>query len=117
MCRYDLISAFAEVMAANGVDIGFYYSLTNNFYLNVAGKVAKGSDGWLPNMAVRISLLPASCLLLHCRHGFFFTCRRTLPKQTLSASRWISSQNSGHGMVIFRRYGSMVVIHSQCFPE
>ena len=51
-CRYDLIGNFAKAMAASGVKIGFYYSLTNNFYMNVAGKVAKGSDGWLPGMAV-----------------------------------------------------------------
>eukprot|EP01043_Picozoa_sp_COSAG02_P007807 COSAG02_NODE_240_length_27672_cov_67.291445_14_plen_54_part_00 len=46
-------------MAASGVKIGFYYSLTNNFYMNVAGKVAKGSDGWLPGMAV-------SEIFIHC---------------------------------------------------
>jgi hypothetical protein len=42
-------------MSAGGVAIGFYYSLTNNFFLNVAGKVAKGSDGWLPGMAKNVT--------------------------------------------------------------
>lgn len=36
---------------ANNVKYGFYYSLTNNFYMNVAEKVAKGDSGWLPGMA------------------------------------------------------------------
>lgn len=46
--KFDLVAEFRKVMSAAGVDIGFYYSLTNNFYLNVFGKVAKGSQGLLP---------------------------------------------------------------------
>ena len=41
--------------AVAGIHIGFYYSLTNNFYLNVAGKVAKGANGWLPGMAANVT--------------------------------------------------------------
>ena len=82
-------------MAAGGVNIGFYYSLTNNFFLNVAGKVAKGADGWLPGMAVSETLLSTfACRARRvapavarshqlCRMHVF--CRRTSPRQTSSA--------------------------------
>jgi len=38
-------------MRAQDMEIGFYYSLTNNFFMNVGGKVARGQQGWLPGMA------------------------------------------------------------------
>lgn len=53
--KTNLIADFASVMRAAGVDIGFYYSLTNNFYMNVLGKVARGPAGWLPGMAKGIN--------------------------------------------------------------
>ena len=53
--KYDLIGAFAQAMAARDISIGFYYSLTNNYFLNVAGKVAKNADGWLPGMARNVT--------------------------------------------------------------
>lgn len=53
--KINLIAEFASTMRAAGVEIGFYYSLTNNFYLNVLGKVARGHSGWLPGMATGIN--------------------------------------------------------------
>ena len=37
------------------ISIGFYYSLTNNYFLNVAAKIAKGQEGWLPGMAKAVT--------------------------------------------------------------
>lgn len=33
----DVLSLFASTMTARGIGYGFYYSLTNNFYLNTFG--------------------------------------------------------------------------------
>ena len=95
-CRYDLIGNFAKAMAAGGVNIGFYYSLTNNFFMNVAGKVAKGSDGWLPGMAVSVIFLPLRISLScwgvapdversHQPFHMHVVCRRTSARQISSA--------------------------------
>ena len=43
----DVVGAFAKEMKSNGIGCGFYYSLTNNFYLNVEGKVANEGTGLL----------------------------------------------------------------------
>ncbi len=118
-CRYDLIGNFAKSMAEGGVKIGFYYSLTNNFFMNVVGKVAKGSEGWLPGMAVSAIFIAMS----HCVQHLFacggcgdhvcyrtacfnaYCCRRMSPRQNLSASQWTSSLSSGHDTAISQRYG------------
>ena len=49
--KFDLIKEYAKAMRAENMSIGFYYSLTNNFFMNVGGKVARGESGWLPGMA------------------------------------------------------------------
>ena len=49
--KFDLIKEYAKAMRANNMAIGFYYSLTNNYFMNVGGKVARGESGWLPGMA------------------------------------------------------------------
>ena len=49
--KFSVAGAFAKFMNANGVKHGFYYSLTNNYYMNVRGKVANGDSGWLPGKA------------------------------------------------------------------
>eukprot|EP00036_Acanthoecidae_sp_10tr_P006180 CAMPEP_0182943884 /NCGR_PEP_ID=MMETSP0105_2-20130417/53104_1 /TAXON_ID=81532 ORGANISM="Acanthoeca-like sp., Strain 10tr" /NCGR_SAMPLE_ID=MMETSP0105_2 /ASSEMBLY_ACC=CAM_ASM_000205 /LENGTH=436 /DNA_ID=CAMNT_0025083771 /DNA_START=45 /DNA_END=1352 /DNA_ORIENTATION=+ len=49
--KSNVAADFATAMRAAGIRYGFYYSLTNNYYMNVLGKVARGSDGWLPGMA------------------------------------------------------------------
>jgi len=33
--KIDVLAEFSKSMAAHGIGHGFYYSLTNNFYLNV----------------------------------------------------------------------------------
>lgn len=47
----NVLEQFVAATEAAGIGHGFYYSLTNNFYLNVAGHVAKGAAGCLPGQA------------------------------------------------------------------
>jgi alpha-L-fucosidase len=44
----DVLGQFSASMAKAGIGHGFYYSLTNNFFLNVGGHVAHGTHGALP---------------------------------------------------------------------
>ena len=53
--KYDLLGRFVQEMRQAQIDVGFYYSLTNNYYLNVKGIVAKGAAGWLPGMAKNVT--------------------------------------------------------------
>ena len=46
----DVLGRFTASMAKHGIGHGFYYSLTNNFYLNVGNHVARGKEGCLPGM-------------------------------------------------------------------
>ena len=45
----DLLKEFATTMNDNGLGHGFYYSLTNNFYLNVLHNVVQSNSTILPN--------------------------------------------------------------------
>jgi hypothetical protein len=45
----DILRQFTDTMSANGIGHGFYYSLTNNFYLNVHSHQVQPSSTLLPN--------------------------------------------------------------------
>lgn len=44
----DVLAQFAAATSARGIGHGFYYSLTNNFFLNVFGHAARGNSSALP---------------------------------------------------------------------
>ena len=46
----DVLGKFVASMEKAGIGHGFYYSLTNNFFLNVGGMSARGAKGALPGM-------------------------------------------------------------------
>jgi hypothetical protein len=46
-----VVETFVAESRAAGIGTGFYYSLTNNFYLNVRGHKANGPRGCLPGQA------------------------------------------------------------------
>ena len=46
----DVLGKFVASMEKAGIGHGFYYSLTNNFFLNVGGHSARGAQGALPGM-------------------------------------------------------------------
>ena len=47
----DVVRAFSDTMAARGLGHGFYYSLTNNFFLNEAGFSVRPPSTLLPGQA------------------------------------------------------------------
>ena len=44
----DILEQFVDATSARGIGHGFYYSLTNNFFLNVFGHSARGNSSALP---------------------------------------------------------------------
>ena len=46
-----VLETFVKETTAAGIGHGFYYSLTNNFYLNVGGHHARGKAGCMPGQA------------------------------------------------------------------
>ncbi len=44
----DVLGQFVAATTARGIGHGFYYSLTNNFFLNVFGHSAHGNNSALP---------------------------------------------------------------------
>jgi alpha-L-fucosidase len=53
--KFDLIKEYVQAMRSEEMEVGFYYSLTNNYFMNVRGKVANGARGWLPGMAENVT--------------------------------------------------------------
>lgn len=47
-----VVESFVEHMSAAGLGYGFYYSLTNNFFLNVAGHYVQPANTLLPGQAL-----------------------------------------------------------------
>jgi alpha-L-fucosidase len=46
----DVLQQFVDATSARGIGHGFYYSLTNNFFLNVFSHSARGNASALPGM-------------------------------------------------------------------
>eukprot|EP00933_Yihiella_yeosuensis_P015403 TRINITY_DN13443_c0_g1_i1.p1 TRINITY_DN13443_c0_g1~~TRINITY_DN13443_c0_g1_i1.p1 ORF type:complete len:477 (+),score=78.65 TRINITY_DN13443_c0_g1_i1:62-1492(+) len=46
--HYDVLGEYSKTLQANGIGHGFYYSLTNNFYLNVRTMQVQNSSTLLP---------------------------------------------------------------------